>query len=224
MHLSRRQFGRGVAALSAAALMGGTAKAAEPTHILRAWYSLILELVRQTPTYSPPVAARAFAYLGITTFEAVASGSKSLKSLAGQARGLANVPQRQAGVTYDDAVIVHAALATGSQIFFGNTGPSGLRAMKALEKKLHKEAAQGLDQAVWEASAAYGKAVAQHIDTWSKDDGGAHVEADGRTGPLGANKYHCPAAEAASAEVGRLPAHCHAAEWVLSLAAAARLQ
>lgn len=176
MDLSRRRFGVGLAALSATALLGGSAQSAEPTRILRSWYSLILELVRQTPTYSPPVAARAFAYLGITTFEAVASGSRSLKSLAGQARSLAGVPARTPGVRYDEAVIVHAALATGAQSFFGNTGPSGLRAMKALEKKLHKEAAQGLDPAVWEASAAYGKAVAEHIDNWARQDGGGQVE------------------------------------------------
>jgi hypothetical protein len=176
MDLSRRQFGCGLAALSAAALLGGRAQAAEPAHILRSWYSLILELVRQTPTYSPPVAARAFAYLGITTFEAVASGSKTLKSLAGQARGLANVPQRKPGVAYDDAVIVHAALAEGTQSFFGNTGPSGLRAIKALEKKLHQEVQKGLAPGVWEESTAYGKAVVEHIEAWSMSDGGGHVE------------------------------------------------
>ena len=176
MQLSRRQFGRGLAAVSAAALFGSRAQAAEPTQVLRTWYSLILELVRQTATYSPPVAARAFAYVGITCFEAVASGSKSLKSLQGQARDLANVPQRKPGATYDEAVILHAALAASAQTFFGNTGPSGLRAMKALEKKLHKEAAQNLPPAVWEDSAAYGKAVAEHIDKWSLGDGGGHVE------------------------------------------------
>lgn len=175
MRLSRRAFGAGLAA-TAVAMSVAPARAAEPGHVLRSWYSLILELVRQTPTYSPPVAARAFAYLGITTFEAVASGSTVLQSLAGQARKLADVPQRKAGATYDNAVIVHAAMAYAAQTYFGNTGPSGLRAMKALEKKLHKEAAQGLDNSVWEESAAYGKQVAEHIHAWSMGDGGAVVE------------------------------------------------
>jgi hypothetical protein len=48
--------------------------------------------------------------------------------------------------------------------------------MKALEKKLHKEAAAGLAAGVWEESAAYGKAVGEHIFAWSKGDGGAVVE------------------------------------------------
>jgi hypothetical protein len=175
MNLSRRAFGAGLAAVSIAAV-AGSARASESAHVLRAWYTLILELVRQTPTYSPPVAARAFAYLGVTTFEAVASGSKSLNSLAGQVRGLANVPLRKAGAVYDEAVVVHAAMAYASQTYFGNTGPSGQRAMKALEKKLHKEAAAGLAAGVWEESAAHGKAVAEHIYAWSQGDGGAIVE------------------------------------------------
>ena len=47
-----------------------------------------LELVRHTPTYSPPVASRSFAYLGVTAFEAVATGSSEMQSLAGQLNGL----------------------------------------------------------------------------------------------------------------------------------------
>ncbi len=35
---------------------------------LHTWYRLILELVRHTPTYSPPVASRSFAYLGVTAY------------------------------------------------------------------------------------------------------------------------------------------------------------
>ena len=175
MRLSRRTFGAGLAAMPLA-LASGPSRGAEAPHILRNWYTLILELVRQTPTYSPPVAARAFAYLGITTFEAVAGGSQSLQSLAGQVKGLANIPQRKSGVAYDEAVIVHAAMAFASQTYFGNTGPSGQRAMKALEKKLHNEAAAGLAEGVLEESAAYGKSVGEHIFAWSKDDGGAVVE------------------------------------------------
>ena len=54
-----------------------------PQEVLRTWYQLSLELVRHTPTYSPPVASRAFAYLGVTAFEAVATGSAELRSSRG---------------------------------------------------------------------------------------------------------------------------------------------
>ena len=50
-------------------------KVPEPQEILRDWYYLMNELVRHTPTYSPPVASRSFGYLGVTAFEAAVGGS-----------------------------------------------------------------------------------------------------------------------------------------------------
>ena len=44
-----------------------------PAAVLSQRYRLVLDLVRHTATYSPPVAARAFAYFGIIAYEATAS-------------------------------------------------------------------------------------------------------------------------------------------------------
>ena len=57
-------------ALGAATAQANSTKAEE---VLHTWYDLGLELVWHTPTYSPPVASRSFAYLGVTAFEAVAT-------------------------------------------------------------------------------------------------------------------------------------------------------
>ena len=73
--------------------------------MLRNWYRLVLKLVRHTPTYSPPVASRSFAYLGVIAYEAVASGSNALLSLAGQLNGLTPVPPRTAADVYSEAVV-----------------------------------------------------------------------------------------------------------------------
>ena len=67
-----------------------------PNEILQTWYGLILKLVRHTPTYSPPVASRAFGYLGVTAYEAMASGTMELRSLSGQLNGLSGVPNANA--------------------------------------------------------------------------------------------------------------------------------
>ena len=53
----------------------GPSDGASSEVVLKNWYGLILKLIRHTPTYSPPVASRALAYLGVTAYEAVASGS-----------------------------------------------------------------------------------------------------------------------------------------------------
>ena len=70
-------FSAVLALMWCAALTVG-ANATQPQDVLQRWYSLTLELVRHTPTYSPPVASRSFAYLGVTAFEAVATGSSDM--------------------------------------------------------------------------------------------------------------------------------------------------
>ena len=156
----------------------GAAQAASrpPAEILRTWYGLVLELVRHTPTYSPPVASRAFAYIGVTAFEATATGSSHLRTLAGQLNELSPVPARDSGQNYDDGVVIQSAMAFAVKNFFSNTGPTGQRAITFLEEKLRSEVASGLPADVVTRSEAHGIAVASHILEWSMTDGGAVVE------------------------------------------------
>lgn len=156
--------------------MAAQANTTQPDKVLRTWYQLVLELVRHTPTYSPPVASRSFAYLGVTAFEAVATGSSELQSLAGQLNGLQAVPQREAGKAYDEAVVLHAAMAFAAQNFFNNTGPTGQRALAKLEEKLRAEVSVALPADVVARSEAHGQSVAAHVLAWSRDDGGAVIE------------------------------------------------
>jgi PAP2 superfamily len=156
--------------------MGAQPANTRAEEVLSSWYGLVLELVRHTPTYTPPVASRSLAYLGVTAFESVAAGSAELQSLAGQLNGFKPVPQREAGKIYDEAVVVQAALAFSAQNFFSNTGPTGQRAMAALESKLHAKVLEGVASDVVARSEAYGKVVAEHVLAWSRDDGGAVIE------------------------------------------------
>ena len=147
-----------------------------PEQVLTTWYKLVLELVRHTPTYSPPVASRSFAYFGVTIFEATASGSKDMISLAGQLNGLTPTPKREPGKTYDEAVVLNAAITFAAQNFFTHTGPTGQRALAAMSKKMRANVTDGVTGDVAARSEQYGKAVAQHIFAWSETDGGAKIE------------------------------------------------
>lgn len=144
--------------------------------MLRTWYRLVLELVRHTPTYSPPVASRAFAYLGVSAYEAAASGDPKFATLAGQLNELKPLPQREAGQSYDEGVVLQAAIAFGAKNFFTHTGPTGQRALAAMERKMKADAAQGVAPDVVARSEAYGQALGEHILAWSANDGGAVVE------------------------------------------------
>jgi hypothetical protein len=148
---------------------------ATPSAVLESWYKLTLQLARHTPTYSPPVASRSFAYIGVAAFEVLASGNGDMRSLAGQLNGLTPVPQRKAGVDYDEAVLLNAALARVLTSLFDNTGPSGQRALAALADKLAARTAEDREAGMVARSRAYGEAVADHILAWASTDGGAEI-------------------------------------------------
>ena len=172
LNLSRRRALSLAAAAAFAAAFPQLALAARtPEDVLTNWYRLVLELVRHTPTCSPPVAARAFAYLGVTAYEALASGTAGLAPLSGQLTDLAAAPKRQAGA-YDEAAVLHAALTSAVSRYFENTGPTGQRAMKAMADRIKPTASPE----VLARSAVHGQAIADHIWQWSQDDGGAKVE------------------------------------------------
>ncbi len=146
-----------------------------PEEVQRIWTRMVLSLTRHTPTYTPPVASRTFAYLGIAAYEAVAGGDASMASLAGQLPELTPGPAREAGATYDEAVVLQATMSAVVQAMFANTGPSGQRAFQAQHDKLDAETAEGLAADVVERSRLYGEAVAAHILDWARQDGGAEV-------------------------------------------------
>ncbi len=162
------------------ALTGPVLAEASPSRdgaqVISTWYRLVLELVRHTPTYSPPVASRAFSYMGIIAYESVASGRSDMVSLAGQLTDLTPIPPRDGGASYDEAVVVNAALTDAVEMFFSNTGPTGQRAKAAMAKSLTAQATDGVAPDVVERSTAYGRAVADHIIAWAATDGGAKVE------------------------------------------------
>jgi hypothetical protein len=174
--VNRREFGLGAAALAATistpvrAQGGGMSR----EKVLHNWYRLVLELVRHTATYSPPVASRAFAYLGIVAHEAV-SGDVPLggASLHGQLPGYEFPPVTAMAV--DQAMVLHAALSKAVAYFFGNTGPTGQRAMAAMEAQITKALLQGTPMNP-EGSRLWGETVAEHVIAWSESDGGAKVE------------------------------------------------
>lgn len=162
--------------LPSRALSAGNDDLTDTSKVQAAWYHLILDLVRHTPTYSPPVAARAFAYLGVTAYEVTASGPAGLISLSGQLNALPEMPHRNARQTYDEAVVLDAALEDATRRWFGNTGPTGQRAMLALSTRLSDAVAQRVDPDVLARSLAYGRAVAGAVHQWSVGDGADQIE------------------------------------------------
>ncbi|HQU70073.1 MAG TPA: vanadium-dependent haloperoxidase [Albidovulum sp.] len=171
--LQRRSFLLLTAAGLAMPRGAGAATAISPEAVIATWYKLVLELVRHTATYSPPVASRTFGYLGVTTWEIVAQFD-GLTSLAGQLNDLTPPPVTDRSL--DQAAVLHGALSTAVGKLFENTGPTGQRALKAMVEKLGAKVAGGLDPVLAKASLNQGAAIAGHILDWAATDGGAVVE------------------------------------------------
>ena len=164
-----------VLSLLLALCLPNAALAGDSRDVMLQWYKLVMELVRHTPTYSPPVASRALAYLGVTSYEVLAASHPEMHSLAGQLNDLTPIPV-PGDKPMDQALVMHAALAQSVRIFFGNTGPSGQQAMDRMDTALSEQISAGLPGDVVARSEAYGRAIAQHIWFWSESDGGTPVD------------------------------------------------
>lgn len=175
MNLNRRALLAATAALAVwprVSVAGTDALTAE--QVLQDWYRLVLMLVRHTATYSPPVASRAFAYLGVTVQESVAATDSAASSLAGQLNGLGASPRNDKASSLPH--ILHGALERSVGHFFGNTGPTGQRTIKVMSRKISAALMGSVADDVAAASEDLGSAIADHVFEWSKSDGGHVIE------------------------------------------------
>ena len=129
-----------------------------------AWFELALEIVRTTPGYSPPVAARAFGYAGVTLYEALVPGMEGYRSLLG---GMPDVGRNAA---YDWAAVANASLAAIVRSLFATAPAASVASVEALEARLGRPV--GLAPGVLARSVRRGRAVAAAVFERSTSDGG----------------------------------------------------
>jgi hypothetical protein len=175
-----KRLGGAAVGLAAGGLAVGPALAG-PTHWSRdradasvptAWFDLSLDLVRGAAGFSPPVAARAFAYAGLTLYEAVVPGMpgyRSLDHLFGDLDGLPRAGNRR---RYDWATTANAALASILRSLIPTAGPAEQHALTMLEARFERDLRQAVPPAVFDRSVQRGREVADAIFAWSRSDGG----------------------------------------------------
>ena len=134
-----------------------------------AWFDLSLDLVRTTAGYSPPVASRAFAYLGLTLYETVVIGMPGFRSLSGQIPGLITPNPTRAGRRLHWPTAANAALAATTRSLFATTSASNHGAIDALEASLRPT--NGPPGLVGD-SISWGNDVAAAVLSAARTDGG----------------------------------------------------
>ena len=141
------------------------------------WFSLALLLAQQTPGFSPPVAARAFGYLGLTLYESVVPGMPANQSLAGQLNDLSSLPWAQPDEPLHWPTVANAALATMTRMMFPTASSDNKARIDLLERSLPLKYGADFDPAaltpdITNRSTSFGKLMAMAIMAWARTDGG----------------------------------------------------
>ncbi len=142
----------------------------------RDWFKLECTVVKETPGFFPPQAARAFGYSGLTLYETVVQGWDGAEDLAGQVNGLeiSDLPKAETDqFEYNWALAANAALADMMRKMFGeNITAENAARVDDLEADWQQELSLNVDQAVVDRSLAFGKAMSEAVYEYSKSDGG----------------------------------------------------
>ena len=131
-----------------------------------AWFRLSFDLTREEFLF-PPNAARAYAYAGVTLWEAVAPGVAGGQSLAGQLNGLVEVPGPRQELHWP--TVANTALADVMQRFY--TSPASRRAIRELEQGFNERFRTEIPGGLFGRSVAHGQRVATAVWQWSRSDG-----------------------------------------------------
>lgn len=184
--LTRRALLRSAAGLGAGALAAGVAGPAlaglerwNPklrvdqfdSEVATAWFRLALQITPTTSGVSTQPAIRAFAYLGVTLYEALVPGMPGYRSLAGRLNDLqpiAGPPDH----SYHWPTVANSALAASTRELFRMTTDANKAAINQLEFSLAARLTPGVPPGIAKRSAERGRQVATHIMAWASTDGG----------------------------------------------------
>ena len=156
--------------------------------VVTEWMSLALSITQQTPGFSPPVAARALGYLGLTAYEAIVAGMPSYTTLAGQLNELSSLPLAQPDEPLHWPTVANASMATMTRMMFSNGTVENKARIDQLERSLPLKYGQDFDPNTYNPeitnrSQSFGKLMAMAIMTWARTDGGHEA-----WGPLRRNR------------------------------------
>ena len=141
------------------------------------WFALVFQLIQQTPGFSPPVAARALGYMGLSLYESVVPGMPGYQSLAGQLNDLSSLPWAQPDEPLHWPTVANASLPTMVRMMFPTASAENKARIDVLERSLPLKYTQDFDPNTVTAditnrSETFGKLMGMAIMTWARTDGG----------------------------------------------------
>lgn len=133
------------------------------------WFELILELIKGTPGYTPPVASRSLAYISCALYEAVHQDMPGFSSLTRVLDGFPTM-RRPRGARLHYGIIANAALAEAASLFFPTTTDALWQSIQTLRDRYNQrfraQAGSGFSDSV-----THGEIIARQIFVYSRSDG-----------------------------------------------------
>ena len=135
------------------------------------WMDMARTLTKKCAGFTPPVAGRAFGYMGLALYETVVPGMPEYSSLSNQLTNFAQNVKPENGQEYHWPLAANAAMASMARKLYGNMTTEYAAQVDALETQLRTEY-PGIGADVIARSEAYGQQVAEAIFAYSTADGG----------------------------------------------------
>ncbi len=137
------------------------------------FYKLAIRLTKEGPGFSPPVAARAYGYIGLSLYESVVAGMSGHRSLQGQINsfGSSTVPSITKDAEYNWELVANANMAEICRLLYANATAANKDSINTLETSSYARISANVNTEVATRSVEYGKKVAQAIFQYAKTDG-----------------------------------------------------
>lgn len=137
------------------------------------WMDLILEFTQHHPGFTPPVAARAFGYTGLTLYETVRFGMPGYRSMAGQISELnpGMLPTPDPSQRYHWGIAGNASLRVIVKACYANLTPEQEAELNALESRYLELFSTNEEQTVIDRSIDFGIAMGTAITEYARTDG-----------------------------------------------------
>jgi hypothetical protein len=140
------------------------------------WNRLQLSISRTTPGFNTGLASRAFAYSGLTLYEAIVGGIPGQKSVASELIGEDITNHHGMPLIYWPAS-ANAAMADALRSFIPTANAANKSKIDSLELAFNEQFKHEARPIVLNNSIVYGKGIAAKIFAWANTDGSAEAAA-----------------------------------------------
>src|SRR5688500_2519717 len=142
------------------------------SQVARDWFRMELVLIKTTTGFTPPVAARAIGYSGLTLFQAVEAGIPEYGSLENVLPLAPDFANADSAVEYHWPAVANNAMALVIDSLFGNASAAYKDSIHNLRDLWNGLFQVQLSTQVYNNSKALGEQIAKDIFDYSRTDGG----------------------------------------------------